>query len=133
MGRFSGSKIQSLAKKYSVSHSGNGPHRHGSRPCPVDELELGTYYREDYDNLCRRFDLVTNNKLFISQPRVIIKDFSSIYDKVVLNPTKGTLTDGTRLKDSTVEELKWFCDLLEKDKETCLYVNYLIEQDPCFP
>ena len=133
MGRFSGSNIPRLIKKYSVSHPGNGPHRQGARPGPVDNLEFGTYFREDYDILCRKLDSFIDDTLFISKPRVFLEDYSVCFDKVVLHPTKSGLAHGTGLKDSTLEDLKWFCDLLEKDKETLLYINHLIEQDPCFP
>ena len=116
-----------LFKEYSVSKScfeGNW----GVRPCPVDQLEIGIYSREEYDKIFGILDLSVYTK-----PSIILEDYSNIYAKIVFHDKHAGLAHGTIINNSAFEELKWFYNFLEKNEEMCLYVNKLLEDNPNFP
>jgi hypothetical protein len=123
-------KIPKIAKKYSVPHTeGLDKNFCGARPCPVDQLEIGVYFQEDYNILLETTDLSKYEK-----PSIIIEDYSDVFAKVVLNPKDpGSLTHGTLINDSVLEQFKWFYHFLANNEEMCLRVNKLLAENALFP
>ena len=120
-------KIPKFVKKYSVPKI-DGESNRGARPEPVDQLEVGFFSREDYNNFVKKGDLPIYKK-----PSIILEDYSNIYTEVVFNHTNGGLRDGTIISDSGFEELKWFYNFLEKNEEMRSYMNNLLGENPYFP
>ena len=120
-------KIPNFFKDYSVSKSvckGN----HGVRPGPVDQLEVGFYSTDNYNNFVKKVDLSVYKK-----PSIILEDYSNNYEKIVLHHKHDGFGHGTIINNSAFEELKWFYNFLEKNEEMCLYVNQLLKDNPNFP
>jgi len=100
----------------------------GARPTSVDFLELGAYFREDYDTLVK-LDLSK-----FKETTIVIEDYSDVFEKVVLKPEKRSgLHDGTIISDSEFEHLNSFCNLLNENAEICLIMNDLLDNNPLFP
>ena len=120
-------KISNLFKEYSVSKSACKGNQ-GVRPGPVDQLEVGLFSREDYNNIVKKVDLSVYKK-----PSIILEDYSNTYAKVVFHHKHAGLGHGTIINNSALEELKWFYNSIEKNEELCLYINNLLENNPNFP
>jgi len=124
-------KIPDFANKYSYPNIEGLENNKGARPGSVDQLEFGTLLPKDYNilqTILKKSDLSEFKEL-----SVITEDYSDIYVKVVLNPKKGGLGNGTIISDSAFENLKWFYDFLENNEEMCSDMNDLLEENPLFP
>lgn len=122
--------IPKIVKKYSVPNmEGLNKNFNGARPCSVDQVEIGTYFREDYNILLENTNLSKYKK-----PSVIIEDYSDVFVKIVKNPKDcSALAHGTIINDSAVEEVKWFYNFLQNNEEMCLYLNNLLAENVFFP
>ena len=122
------SKMTEFYKKYSVPKVDLSADKlGGARPTYVDFLEVGAYRLEDYSTLLK-LDLSN-----FSEPIINVKDYSDVYEKLVLNTKKGSVGNGTIISDSEFEHLKYFYNLLEKNDEMSSYINELLEKNPLFP
>lgn len=124
-------KIPYFVEMYSHPNIEGLENNKGARPGSVDELEFGTLLPQDYNilqTILKNSDLSEFKEL-----SVIIEDYSDVYVKVVFNPKKGCLGDGTIISDSAFENLKWFYDFLENNEKMCLYMNDLLEENRLFP
>jgi len=121
------SKIPSYLKKYSSANLECEANL-GARPGPVNKLEFGTFSTKNYQILQEKANLFSHNK-----PSLIIENYSDICTKIVLHPKHGGFADGTIITDLAFEELKWLYYSLGSNDEMCLYMNYVLENNPFFP
>lgn len=122
-------KISAFFNKYSLSKTKSLDNNdYGIRPGPVDQLEVGFYSTENYNNAVENIDLSIYNK-----PCIFFEDYSNIYAKLVFHPKHAGLGHGTLINDFAFEELKWFFNCLENNDEMCSHLNNLLESNSNFP
>ena len=66
-------------------------------------------------------------------PIITLEDYSNTCIKAVYHEKRPGFGHGTLISDSAFENLKWFFYSLEKNEEMCLYLNYLLTNNPNFP
>ena len=119
--------IMKVWKEYSVPKLEGPELNFGPRPNAVNSLELGAFREEDYITL---LGLDFPNA---SKPKIIAKDYSTVYEKLVCNPKHGRLNYGTVISEEEFDRLKHFYYLLEKNEAMALFFNNLLENNPLFP
>ena len=120
-------QIPHLFKKYSAPKGGCEDDL-GFRPDSVDLLQIGMLPKEEFNKAVETVDLST-----FKNPIITLEDYSNFCPKLVLHEKRGGFGHGTLLSDSAFENLKWFFYSLEKNEEMCLYMNYLLTNNPNFP
>ena len=119
-------KIPKLAKIYSSPKIEGLELNKGARPCPVDQLEFGTYSTKGYN-------ILKNSSFSYKKPTIIIEDYSDICAKIVFHKKHTGFGTGTIINDSAFDQLKEFYDFLEKHDKLCSDINDLLSKNPFFP
>lgn len=120
------SKTENIYDRYVVPKF-SSDNNLGLRPCPVDHLELGAYFSEDYHDL-RKVDLSKLDKCTIN-----IENYDDVYEKIVWHHKHAAPGNGTIISDAAFEHLECFYALLEKNEEMCLKINDLLDKNSLFP
>ena len=122
-------KIMKVQENYSLPKL-EGPEKiYGPRPMAAHSVEFGAYRQEDYVTLSK----IAEAKKAVIEPKIVIQDYSAVYEKLVWNTKHGRLEPETIISDLEFERLKYFYYLLDKNEPMCLIFNSLLENNPLFP
>ena len=122
-------KIMKVQGKYSLPKLEGLQKIYGPRPMAAHSVEFGAYRQEDFVKLSK----IAEAKKAVIEPKIVVQDYSTVYEKLVWNTKHSRLEADTIISDLEFERLKYFYYLLDKNEPMCLIFNSLLENNPLFP